>query len=93
MYHGRFKKSHYETGYNWGNMLHKNGKHINQAPTFKVTEERKTFARECLPVYERYYPEVLDEIRGLADGQKGRYEDYYTFLLSMYCFEFNYSSA
>ncbi|MCI8695025.1 MAG: linear amide C-N hydrolase [Lachnospiraceae bacterium] len=89
MYHGRFRKSHYETGYNWGNLLYKNGRHINQAPTFQITEERKNFARECLPVYERYYPEVLDEIRGLADGQKGRYEDFYTFLLSMYCFEFN----
>ena len=24
MYHGRFKKSHYEAGYNWGNLLYKN---------------------------------------------------------------------
>lgn len=89
MYHGRFKKSHYEAGYNWGNLLYKNGKNIDQTPTFKITEERKAFAGECLPIYEKYYPEVLEEIRGLADGQKGRYEDFYTFLLSMYCFEFN----
>ena len=45
MYHGRFRKSHYETGYNWGNLLYKNGRHINQAPTFQITEERKNFAR------------------------------------------------
>ncbi len=89
MYHGRFKKSHYEAGYNWGNLLYKNGKNIDQTPTFKITEERKAFAGECLPIYEKYYPEVLEEIKGLADGQKGRYEDFYTFLLSMYCFEFN----
>lgn len=89
MYHRRFRKSHYEAGYNWGNLLYKNGKNIDQAPTFKITEERKAFAGECLPIYERYYPEVLEEIRGLADGQKSRYEDFYTFLLSMYCFEFN----
>ena len=89
MYHGRFRKSHYEAGYNWGNLLYKNGKNIDQAPTFKITEERKAFAGECLPIYERYYPEVLEEIRGLADGQKSRYKDFYTFLLSMYCFEFN----
>ncbi|MCM1252215.1 MAG: C45 family autoproteolytic acyltransferase/hydrolase [Clostridium sp.] len=31
---------------------------------------------------------MLEEIRGLADGQKSRYEDFYTFLLSMYCFAF-----
>lgn len=89
MYHGRFKKSHYEAGYNWGNLLYKNGKNIDQTPTFKITEERKAFAGECLPIYEKYYPKVLEEIKGLADGQKGRYEDFYTFLLSMYCFEFN----
>ncbi len=88
MYHGRFNKSHYETGYNWGKLLYKNGKNIDQTTTFMITEERKTFARDCLPVYERYYPEVLEEIKGLADGQKSRYEDFYTFLLSMYCFEF-----
>ncbi|HBI60951.1 MAG TPA: hypothetical protein DDY31_07035 [Lachnospiraceae bacterium] len=89
MYHGRFRKSHYETGFNWGNLLFKNHKKIDQNSTFEITKERKTFAKECLPVYEKYYPEILEEIRGLADGQKGRYEDFYTFLLSMYCFEFN----
>lgn len=89
MYHGRFRKSHYETGYNWGNLLCKNGKNIDKNPTFEITKERRVFAKECLPVYEKYYPEILEEIRGLADGQKGRYEDFYTFLLSMYCFEFH----
>ncbi len=89
MYHGRFRKSHYETGYNWGSLLYKNGKIINRNATFDITEERKIFAKECLPVYEKYYPEILEEIRGLAEGQKGSCEDFYTFLLSMYCFEFN----
>lgn len=89
MYHGRFRKSHYEAGYNWGSLLYKNGKNIDQNPTFEITAERKAFARDCLPIYEKYYPEVLEEIRGLANGQKSRYEDFYTFLLSMYCFEFN----
>ena len=89
MYHVRFRKSHYKAGYNWGNLLYKNGKKIDQNPTFEITEERKTFANKCLPIYKKYYPEVLEEIRGLADGQKSSYEDFYTFLLSMYCFEFN----
>ncbi len=89
MYHGRFRKSHYEAGYNWGKQLYKNGKNIDQNSTFEITEERKIFANKCLPIYEKYYPEILEEIRGLADGQKGRYENFYTFLLSMYCFEFN----
>ena len=75
MYHGRFKKSHYEAGFNWGKLLYKNGKIIRDNHTFKITEERKRFAKECLPIYEKYYPEVLEEIKGLADGQNSSYED------------------
>ncbi len=89
MYHGRFKKSHYEAGFNWGRLLYNNGKIISNNHTFKITEERRTFAKKCLPIYEQYYPEVLEEIKGLAEGQNSSYEDFYTFLLSMYCFEFN----
>ena len=89
MYHGRFKKSHYEAGFNWGKLLYKNGKIISNNHTFRITEERKRFAKKCLPIYEKYYPEILEEIKGLAKGQHSSYEDFYTFLLSMYCFEFD----
>lgn len=89
MYHGRFKKSHYEAGFNWGKLLYNNGKIISNNHTFKITDERKKFAKECLPIYEKYYPEILEEIKGLAKGQNSSYEDFYAFLLSMYCFEFN----
>ena len=67
MYHGRFKKSHFEAGFNWGKLLYKNGKIISNNLTFNITEKKRKFAEECLPIYE----------------------DFYTFLLSMYCFEFN----
>ncbi len=89
MYHARFKKSHYEAGFKWGKRLLKNNQIISNKPTFKITEERRTFAKKCLPIYKKYYPEILEEIKGLAAGQQSSYEDYYTFLLSMYCFEFN----
>ena len=89
MYHGRFKNSHYEAGYKWGSLLYKNGNIISNQHTFVITKERKEFAKECLPIYEKYYPEILEEIRGIADGQRSSYEDLYTFLISMYCFEFN----
>lgn len=89
MYHGRFKKSHYEAGYNWGRLLYNHGKIIRNNHTFTITQKRKEFAEKCLPIYKKYYPEVLEEIKGLADGQNCSCEDFYTFLLSMYCFEFN----
>lgn len=89
MYHVRFKNSHYKAGYNWGKLLYQRNKIITDNHTFIITEERKKFAKDCLPIYKKYYPEILEEIKGIAEGQGISYEDLYTFLLSMYCFEFN----
>lgn len=89
MYHSKFKKSHYEAGFHYGQMLLKNNKRIDDNHTFIISQKRKDFAEKCLPYYQQFYPEILDEIRGLADGQQISYENMYTFLLSMYCFEFN----
>ncbi|RHO27955.1 C45 family autoproteolytic acyltransferase/hydolase [Amedibacterium intestinale] len=89
MYHVRFKKSHYEAGYHWGQALKKHGIEITKQPTFVINEERKEFAKGSIPVYKKYYPEILEEIKGIADGQECSYENLCTFLLSMYCFEFN----
>lgn len=89
MYHGRFKNSHYEAGFHWGKLLYKNKKLLSEQYRLIITEERKQFANACLPLYEKYYPEILDEMKGLANGQKDSYEDLYTFLISMYCFELN----
>lgn len=88
MYHSRFKGSHYEAGYKWGKSVLKNKGKITDCHTFKITKERKEFAKECISVYKKYFPEILDEIKGIAEGQNISYEDLYTFLFSMYCFEF-----
>ncbi len=88
MYHVRFQKNHYEAGYRWGGRLYQNGKIIRESPTFVLTRERRDFTEKSLPLYQKYYPEILEEIRGLADGQRSSYEDFCSFLLSMYCFEF-----
>ncbi len=90
MYHGRFKKSHYEAGFHWGEQLYRHGIIIANQHTFTITHERKEFANQCLPIYKQYFPEVLDEIKGLAEGQKSSFEDFYTFLFSMYCFTFQH---
>ena len=90
MYHGRFKKSHYEAGFHWGRLLYQNNKMISHQHTFAINEQKKKFANDCLSIYEQYYPEILAEIKGVADGQNSSYEDFYTFLFSMYCFEFQH---
>lgn len=89
MYHSRFTGTHFEAGYKWGkNIFEKKGS-ITEQHTFKITKERKEFAKKCISIYKKFYPEILEEIKGIAEGQKILYEDLYTFLLSMYCFEFD----
>ena len=90
MYHARFKGNHYACGYRWGDLLYRKGKQIAENDTFVITEERRTFANQCIPIYEQYAPELLEEIRGIADGQRIPVSDLLTFLLSMYCFRLDH---
>lgn len=87
MYHGRFKGSHYEAGFQYGALLKNHGTIISGSPTFTITDELKAFAKSCLPVYREYYPEVLEEMQGMADGQGSPLENIADLLLPMYCFE------
>lgn len=89
MYHGRFTGTHYEVGYKWGRMLLKNGKRLNHCPTFALTEDKYSFARECVEEYQTYFPEVLDEIQGIADGNEVPLQTLQTLLFCMYCFKFD----
>jgi predicted choloylglycine hydrolase len=89
MYHGRFKGTHYEAGFKWGETLLNHGKKLDYCPTFELTEEKYEFADECLKEYERYFPEVLEEIRGIAYGNEIPIETLQTILFCMYCFEFD----
>lgn len=87
MYHGRFKGTHYDAGYKWGSLLLKKGKKFDYCPAFALTEERYAFAKECTVEYQKYFPEILEEIQGIADGNKVPVETLHTLLFSMYCFE------
>ena len=87
MYHGRFKGTHYEAGFKYGSLLKKNGVIITKCPTFDITEEMKDFTEKCLPIYQEYYPEILQEINGVAAGQGVDNSIFYQILFSMYCFK------
>ncbi len=88
MYHARFNQTHYDAGYKWGSRLYKNNFHINKQPTFHVTNEKRKFYQDCLGIYQKFYPEILEEIKGVAAGQRMESEELGAFLFSMYCFEF-----
>ncbi len=87
MYHSRWKDSHYEAGLHYGNILYKKG--INPMNNIAINDERKEFALKCLPIYEKFYPEIVEEIRGMADGLQIDYMDIASFLFTMYCFVFH----
>lgn len=87
MYHGRFKGTHYDAGYKYGKLLKEHGNVIKDCPTFEITEELIAFAESCLPLYRKYYPEVVDEIQGMADGQGTSLITLCGLLFPMYCFK------
>lgn len=88
MYHGRFNGSYYEAGFKWGRLLLKSGKKLDHCPTFALTADKYAFAGDCVKEYQACFPEVLDEIQGIADGNSVPLETLQTMLFSMYCFTF-----
>ncbi len=84
MYHETFKGSPYEMGFRWGSRLAANGNFILENLGFPITRERLGFAANCFPVYQKYFPEILEEIQGIADGQHCPAETLHGFLFGMY---------
>lgn len=84
MYHAHFRGTHYEAGYRWGSLLLKHKNIILNLIPFEITQKRFDYAMSCLPVYEKYYPEIMEEIRGLADGQHCDARVLQAVLFSMY---------
>ena len=89
MYHTRLNGTHYDAGFKWGRLLRKNEKKLDHCPTYQLTEDRYAFSKECVLEYQKYFPEVLDEIQGIADGNEVPVETLHALLFSMYCFEFD----
>uniref|UniRef100_UPI003F4B7E5F hypothetical protein n=1 Tax=Brachyspira catarrhinii TaxID=2528966 RepID=UPI003F4B7E5F len=93
MYHSRFRGSHYEAGLKYGKLLAKNN--INTLEKIKISNERKDFAYKCMPIYNKFFPEIIEEIKGLADGLntndniKIDYKDICDFLFTIYSFTFD----
>lgn len=87
MYHARFKNNHYDCGFIWGERLYNHGIKLDYCPTFSLTEKKYMFAEECSKIYEKYFPQIIQEICGIADGNKVSLKTLQTIIFSMYCFE------
>lgn len=86
MYHSRFTGSHYDAGLQYGMTLQKNG--IQPLAGAEQDKCRRDFTEACMLAYERFYPEILEEIRGMADGLGVEAMDIAGFLFSMYCYSY-----
>ena len=84
MYHSHFTGSHYQAGFRWGKLLLNHGNRVLENIPFEITRERIEYGESCVPVYKKYYPEILEEIRGIAQGQKCSLKILQAFLFGMY---------
>lgn len=84
MYHAHHHGTHYAIGFRWGALLRNGGNFILENIGFPITPERMAFSDACLPIYQEYFPEILDEIRGAAAGQGCDEAPLRAFLCSMY---------
>ena len=58
MYHSHFTGSHYQAGFRWGRLLLNHGNRVLESIPFEITRERIEYGESCVPVYEKYYPEI-----------------------------------
>lgn len=85
MYHPRLRGNHHDMGRHYGELLAKSG--IDLSPVLAIPEQQTAFGLSCLPIYEEYLPDIMQEVRGLADGLGQRYEAVACWLFAPYCFE------
>ncbi len=78
MHHHRLSGSYYEMGFKYGSIMKRAG---YQPP--KVSEEIGEFVKECEAEVKRFFPEILEELQGFAEGCKISYEDLKAFFLTL----------
>lgn len=84
MDHISLRGTRYEAGLQWGRTLAKRGYFLLAELPFPLTRERRDFGSACLPIYQACFPEILEEIEGLALGQSCPAEELQAVLFSMY---------
>ena len=84
MNHLELQGTHYQAGVEWGTQLSKRSiKILDQVP-FPITAQRLEYAEACVPVYRSWYPEILEELEGMAQGQRCDVRALQAVVFSMY---------
>ena len=83
MYHPRLYGDFYEMGFKYGTLLKEKANFVLP----EISTEKKEFGLESYQELQRFYPEVIDEIKGFAKGINDTAENLGAFLLSLGIFE------
>lgn len=86
MMHSRFKGNHYDAGHRWGTLVKNNAVCLQDKIAFALQEDRITFAKACIPIYEQYFPKVLQEMQGICHAQDLSMDHLAAFVFGMYSF-------
>jgi predicted choloylglycine hydrolase len=78
MYHPRLRGTYYEMGVKYGTVLQRHGFKVPE-----IDEETMGLGLKCEQEVRRAFPNVLDEVRGIADAMQEKYEKLASFLLTV----------
>jgi len=84
MQYAEFTGTHYDAGYRFGLDALSRKIIIPDKLPYRMTPERLSFSAACLPIYRAFYPQLLDEIQGIADAQSADVSLLRALLFSMY---------
>lgn len=87
MYHVRLRGTHYEAGLRFGDRLRKHGVILNTCPTFPIDEARIEYGKACREEISIYYPEIIQEVKGLADGNGADFDFLCALIFTMYAYD------
>ncbi len=80
MHQPKLAGTHYEMGQYYGSFLYGQGFRISRLPRLSIGQK---LIRESQDVIKSTYPEILEEIRGFADGCKASYDQVMGFVFSI----------
>lgn len=87
MIFNNFKGNHYDSGLKYGKQLYTLG--INPLEQITINNKQVEYMKQVLPIYQEWYPNIIDEIQGICDGLQINSEKMLSFLFTMYIFIFD----
>ncbi|MCD4836846.1 C45 family autoproteolytic acyltransferase/hydrolase [Phocea massiliensis] len=86
MLHFEWTGSHYEAGLRYGTARRQMGMTLGRPEILQLTSEKLAFGRASMEICRREYPEFLEELEGIAQGQEIPLEELCAFFFGMYNF-------